>query len=58
MKEVEKHIWLCENDELGEYEVHPKGWYFSDETSDVHGPFNTIEEARAALELYSKNILG
>lgn len=28
------------------------GWYFSDETEDLVGPFPTKEEAEAALKAY------
>ena len=34
-------------------------WYFWDETwSERHGPYNTEEEARAAIKDYIDNYLG
>lgn len=32
------------------------GWYFWDEVSDYHGPFNTYEETIAAMRFYSDNL--
>ena len=41
MRFVENCIYV---EEVGDRE-YPKGWYFSDEVSDLVGAFGTIEEA-------------
>jgi len=32
------------------------GYYFTDETGDLHGPVGTYEEARADLKTYAENM--
>lgn len=44
---TKKHIWEIKDDEFT-----PDGWYHSDETEDLHGPFKTVEQAERELELY------
>lgn len=49
-----KHIWQCiepEFDQTGRIRFE-KGWYFSDETEDVHGPYATREAAIREFERY------
>lgn len=41
------HIWHIENDEFT-----PDGWYHSDESDDIHGPFDTREVADRELANY------
>ena len=42
------HIWLVTK----ELEFCLPGWYFSDETEQFNGPFNTKEEAEENLKAY------
>lgn len=35
----------------------PDGWYFYDETHDMHGPFNTHGEAASLLQEYCDKYL-
>lgn len=51
------YVALTETNELG-LEERP-GWYFWTETwADRVGPYDTIEEARAALKDYAIVVLG
>ena len=36
----------------------PEGWYFEDETSDLHGPFKSMDEAEAGMMVYCEQVLG
>jgi hypothetical protein len=40
-------------EEVGDRE-YPMGWYFSDETEGLLGPFDTLEEAKQELEEYAE----
>lgn len=58
MKEMAKYIYYNEarkheNDTNRFYEP---GFYFSDETSDLHGPYKTIGLAQVELENYIKEL--
>ena len=47
------HIWIQDkhNDEH-----YPLGWYFNDETEDLHGPFATLDECKASFDCYCKQL--
>jgi hypothetical protein len=51
-KELDKHIVLI-SDPTDQYLA---GWYFTDESWQMHGPFNTIEETRELLQKYIKEL--
>lgn len=52
-----KHIHLFQEDKYENGKVaFEKGWYFSDETADLHGPFSTIEETKELYEHYIKQL--
>lgn len=44
------------DDGFGGEEQLMDGWYFWDETQEEHGPFNTAEEAKAALKEYADTL--
>ena len=50
MRHVEGYIYV---EEVGDRE-YPMGWYFSDETEGLLGPFDTLEEAKQELEEYAE----
>lgn len=52
MRKVETYIFV---NEVEDDRFH-LGWYFSDETSELHGPFSTIEETRTLLNNYVKSL--
>lgn len=54
-KEVQD-IWLNEETTLGDGIEYLPGWYFTDETSDFHGPFGTREEAIQMLNQYCETL--
>lgn len=47
-----EYIYLLEED-VNEY---PKGWYFSDETEQLNGPFGTLEEAEKIFIAYCERL--
>ena len=51
-------IWqLLERHSAGyDYPLHEPGWYFTDETGDFNGPFETKEKAELALKQYVENM--
>lgn len=51
--EKEPHIFLVENEP-----EYVNGWYFSDESEQFNGPFNTIEEAREIFTKYCEDLNG
>jgi len=50
--EIESHIHVLKEN-TPDYEP---GFYFSDETGDLHGPVSTLEEAKANLKMYAENL--
>lgn len=48
--EVYHNIWFCKEGE-NEWD-HREGWYFSDETEQLNGPYRSAIEAMMALDLY------
>ena len=38
--------------------VFNPGFYFADETQQLNGPFDTLEEAKRILKLYVESICG
>jgi hypothetical protein len=49
-----EHIFLFESIDDG----YLPGWYYEDETSQLIGPFSTLEEADSELYLYCNEVLG
>ncbi len=43
--------WKCEDQLL------PPGWYFWDEASNPHGPYESKTETKSAMDYYSKTFL-
>lgn len=47
------HIYLAKED----FQEYKKGWYFSDEVSQLNGPYNSLNECYSALTAYCTNYL-
>lgn len=50
------NIYLLQDETTFEGVTYLAGWYFSDETEDLHGPFGTMLEAQTAFQDYLKTL--
>jgi hypothetical protein len=50
-QQVEQHIYLVRNSTR-----YKTGWYFSDESQQLNGPFETIEECRKVFKAYCEEL--
>jgi len=57
MLNPEEYIYYFAENEIDEF-VTKSGWYFSDETEQLQGPFETIEEVKKNLNDYAKWLKG
>lgn len=55
MQNPESHIYLVEVHD-SDWPMYEAGWYFADETAELHGPFATIEETRKLLIEYAASL--
>lgn len=51
---LSENIWRVEEGEEGN--SFAPGWYFEDETEDLHGPYATEEEAQEQLRRYCETL--
>jgi len=53
---MSKHIHYLDDNDSDGWGWEGIGWYFSDETDELHGPFHTEEEAKQALKRYADSL--
>ncbi|HEY6018406.1 MAG TPA: hypothetical protein VIY48_00445 [Candidatus Paceibacterota bacterium] len=47
-----KHIWYVREDIKDGDDIYKQGYYFVDETSQLNGPYETLEQTKEELAKY------
>jgi hypothetical protein len=58
MQNTDKYIYLVEDSDMDNPDLKgfSTGWYFSDETEQLNGPFSSRQEALDSLAAYCKTL--